>query len=367
VADRSTIAVYEAEAARWAANRRPRDLRRTRAFADRARAAALGPVADLGCGPGWDTAELPRPAVALDAAAAMVALVPERAPLALRVRGDLRDLPFRRGALGGAWASKSYVHLPRSALPMALWDLHRSLAVGAPVELRVFEGDLEHGPFDGDDFPGRSFSLWDPDHLSDVVVGAGFEVHALEPAPQRHGRDLVVTATRARTLADTVAPGIRALVCGINPSLHAADAGVGYAGPGNRFWPAAVAAGLVEVPRDPRRALRDHGIGMTDLVKRATPRAADLHPEEHRAGLARLERLCAWLRPRVVVVVGLAGWRAAVDRRAVPGPQARDLGGVPVYVMPSTSGLNAATSLDDLTEHLRAALRLADTSVSDVG
>ena len=31
------------------------------------------------------------------------------------------------------------------------------------------------------------------------------------------------------------------------------------------------------------------------------------------------------------------------------------LGGVPVYVLPSTSGLNAGTSLDDLVAHLRAA------------
>jgi double-stranded uracil-DNA glycosylase len=366
VTDRSTMAVYEAEASRWAATRRPRDLDLTRAFAERARAAALGPVADLGCGPGWDAAELPDPAVALDAAGAMLALVPERAPAALRVQADLSALPFRRGALGGAWASKSYVHIPRSEVPMALWDLHRSLAVGAPVELRVFRGDLEHGPHPNDDFPGRSFSLWDPDHLLGVAAGAGFEVEAFEVQDRGAGSDLVVRATRARTLADTVALGMRALVCGLNPSLHAADAGVGYVGPGNRFWPAAVAAGLVTVPRDPLLALRDHGIGMTDLVKRATPRAADLRPAEHRAGLARLERLCTWLRPRAVVVVGLAGWRAAVDRRAVPGPQERDLDGTPVYVMPSTSGLNAATSLDDLTEHLRAARRLADASVSDV-
>jgi hypothetical protein len=56
-----------------------------------------------------------------------------------------------------------------------------------------------------------------------------------------------------------------------------------------------------------------------------------------------------------VCVVGLAGWRAAVDRRAVPGWQERRLGDRPVYVMPSTSGLNAATPLTDLTAHLQAA------------
>ena len=69
--------------------------------------------------------------------------------------------------------------------------------------------------------------------------------------------------------------------------------------------------------------------------------------------------LVAWLRPSLVLFVGLAGWRAAVDRRAEPGWQQRELGGRPAYVMPSTSGLNAHARLDDLTGHLRAALALA--------
>ncbi|MCB1016522.1 MAG: hypothetical protein KDB10_15640, partial [Acidimicrobiales bacterium] len=49
----------------------------------------------------------------------------------------------------------------------------------------------------------------------------------------------------------------------------------------------------------------------------------------------------------------------AVDRRAVAGLQPEGLGAVPAYVMPSTSGLNAHSSLDDLTGHLRAAAALA--------
>ncbi len=153
---------------------------------------------------------------------------------------------------------------------------------------------------------------------------------------------------------------MRLLVCGLNPSLHAVEAGVGFVSPSNRFWPAAVAAGLVTRDRDPRHALEAHGIGMTDLVARATPRAAGLTAEEYRAGLARLERLCRRLQPRAVCFVGLAGWRAAVDRAARPGPQERAVGGRPAYVMPSTSGANAATSLADLVEHLRAAAALAD-------
>lgn len=94
----------------------------------------------------------------------------------------------------------------------------------------------------------------------------------------------------------------------------------------------------------------------TDLVKRVTARAAEVGRAEYRAGLERVERLCEWLRPEAVCMVGLAGWRAAADPKAGPGWQGRKLGPAPVYVMPSTSGLNARIGLEDLTRHLRAAL-----------
>jgi TDG/mug DNA glycosylase family protein len=165
----------------------------------------------------------------------------------------------------------------------------------------------------------------------------------------------VAQARRARSLPDTVGPAMRLLICGLNPSLYAADAGVPFARPGNRFWPAALAAGLVTVDRDPDHALRHHGVGMTDIVKRATVAADELTTVEYQGGLARVERLVRWLRPGAVCFVGLAGWRAAMDRRAQPGRQPEDLAGVPVHVMPSTSGLNARTSLSELEGHLRAA------------
>jgi TDG/mug DNA glycosylase family protein len=163
-----------------------------------------------------------------------------------------------------------------------------------------------------------------------------------------------------RPLPDRIGPGLRLLMVGLNPSLHAADAGVGYVTPGNRFWPAMLEAGLLTRDRDPDHALRAHRIGMTDLVARASPRANELTAAEYRAGLAELEAKCERWQPGAVCFVGLAGWRAAVDRRAVAGPQERLVGGRPAYVMPSTSGLNAATPLAALVEHLRAAAALAD-------
>jgi hypothetical protein len=94
-------------------------------------------------------------------------------------------------------------------------------------------------------------------------------------------------------------------------------------------------------------------------VKRATPNADGLTVAEYRAGAERVGRLVEWLRPGVVVSVGLAGWRAAIDRRAAPGPQPLPFGGAPAYVMPSTSGRNARTGPAELADHLRAALALA--------
>jgi TDG/mug DNA glycosylase family protein len=148
---------------------------------------------------------------------------------------------------------------------------------------------------------------------------------------------------------------MRLLVCGLNPSIYSADAGVGYARPGNRFWPAALDAGIVTEVLDPVHALTVDGVGMTDLVKRATVAASELTKDEYAHGVGRLAWLVARYEPGAVVFVGLAGWRAAVDRRAQPGPVAGGFAGAPAYVMPSTSGLNARTSLADLTGHLRAA------------
>ncbi len=224
---------------------------------------------------------------------------------------------------------------------MALAELHRVTAVDSTIEL-VFDADL------------------DADWVGDVLVGAGFGVRRLEPTAQ----GLATTSQREMSLPDTVGPDMRVLVCGLNPSVHAAEMGVGFGRAGNRFWPAALAAGLVSVDRDPRHALSAHGVGMTDLVKRATPRADELHRSEYEAGLTRLDRLCAWLQPRVVCMVGLAGWRAAADRTATVGLQPATLGGCPVYVMPSTSGLNAHSRLEDLTDHLREVRGLAERSVS---
>jgi len=239
-------------------------------------------------------------------------------------------------------------HLAPESVPLALADLHRSLALHSRVAVHA------------------SALTWPTQRLDDVVIGAGFEVDTIDVSPGSNdmapGSDpplLTVGARRAESLPDTVGADMRLLISGLNPSPAATDAGVGFFRPGNRFWPATIAAGLATRDRDPLDALHRHGVGMTDLVKRTTRRADELSADEYRAGVARLDRMCEWLQPEAVCLVGLAGWRAAVDRRAVAGWQERRLGGRPVYVMPSTSGLNAATTKDELVDHLRAAASAA--------
>lgn len=179
--------------------------------------------------------------------------------------------------------------------------------------------------------------------VDEIVIGAGFQ-----PISARRAR-------RVRTLPDTVAPHMRVLICGLNPSVVAADAGFGFAGATNRFWPAALQAGLITRARDPLHALLVDGVGMTDMVKRATPGTKDLRADEYRVGAARVERVVRWLRPSIVLFVGLEGWRTAIDRDARAGVQPSTFGGATAYVMPSTSGLNAHARLADLVDHMRAA------------
>jgi TDG/mug DNA glycosylase family protein len=147
-----------------------------------------------------------------------------------------------------------------------------------------------------------------------------------------------------RELGPIVAPGLRVLFVGINPSLRSAEVGHHFARPGNRFWPTLHAAGFT--PRrlrpDEDSELPAHGIGVTNIATRPTRAATDLTLDELRAGAAELEATVRRLRPRLVCVVGLGAYRLAFERpRAVMGLQAEAIGGRPVWVLPNPSGLNA--------------------------
>jgi double-stranded uracil-DNA glycosylase len=169
-----------------------------------------------------------------------------------------------------------------------------------------------------------------------------------------HNLDL--EAARGKTIPDVLpvlGQPFTVLFCGINPSLYSAATGWHFARPGNRFWPALYGAGFTPRLLSPAEQplLAGYGLGITNLVARATAQAAELSPEELRAGGERLARLVATGRPRVVAVAGVTAYRTAFGRpKAQTGPQPETLGQTGLWVVPNPSGLNASWTLPRITE-----------------
>ncbi|KRF19003.1 DNA glycosylase [Nocardioides sp. Soil797] len=155
---------------------------------------------------------------------------------------------------------------------------------------------------------------------------------------------------RGVEVPDLVGPGLRLLFVGINPSLWTAATQAHFARPGNRFYPALhraditpwlvdAAAGMSEADR---AMMLDRGVGITNVVRRATARADELTRAELEAGGAALSRFVADHQPRVVAVAGITAYRAAFGQPlARAGRQPAPLAGAELWVVPNPSGLNA--------------------------
>jgi TDG/mug DNA glycosylase family protein len=166
-----------------------------------------------------------------------------------------------------------------------------------------------------------------------------------------------MSARTRSTLPDLIRPGLDVVFVGINPSVYSAERGHYFARPSNRFWPclsrsllsapARQALGVERLTPAHDRALLDHGIGFTDVVKRATPKASDVAPKEFAAGVRRLVATLEQYAPRVACFHGVTGYRpvhaalagggAAIEL----GPQALRLGPTRLYLLPNPSGANA--------------------------
>jgi TDG/mug DNA glycosylase family protein len=160
-----------------------------------------------------------------------------------------------------------------------------------------------------------------------------------------------LAGAEGRFVADVLRPGLRVLFCGINPGLWSAAVGHHFARPGNRFWKALHLGGLTprQLAPDEEDELLALGLGITNLVERATAGAADLRPEELRAGGERLAAKAAASRPQVVAVLGVGAYRSAFARpKAAVGPQPEPIGGSRAWLLPNPSGLNAHYQLPDL-------------------
>lgn len=153
-----------------------------------------------------------------------------------------------------------------------------------------------------------------------------------------------LAAGAGRTIADVAAPGLRVLFSGINPGLYSVATGHHFARPGNRFWPALHVSGFTDRLFSPseQEQLLGLGLGITNIVARATARADELGSDELIAGGRTLTAKVLTLRPRWLAVVGVTAYRTSFGRpRAMVGSQELTIGATRVWVLPNPSGLNA--------------------------
>src|SRR5262245_6745015 len=164
-------------------------------------------------------------------------------------------------------------------------------------------------------------------------------------------------------LRDRVRPPVRILFVGINPGVRSALTGHHFAGYSNRFWKLLYDARLVpepiNYPDDDR--LPEWGLGITNLVPRATPGIDTLKPDEYVAGARVLRRKIRRWQPDVVALVGVTLYRALFGRRpsepVVCGLQAETLEGARVFVLPNPSGRNANFSYAEMLAAFRSLRR----------
>nr|WP_078513237.1 G/U mismatch-specific DNA glycosylase [Streptomyces purpureus] len=171
-------------------------------------------------------------------------------------------------------------------------------------------------------------------------------------------------AARDRVVPDVAAGGLSVLFCGINPGLMSAATGHHFARPGNRFWPVLHLSGFTprQLLPSEQEELLDYGLGITNVVARASARADELTDEEYREGGRILVSKVERLRPSWLAVVGVTAYRTAFgERKARIGPQERTIGETRIWALPNPSGLNAHWTLQTMAEEfarLREASRI---------
>jgi TDG/mug DNA glycosylase family protein len=170
--------------------------------------------------------------------------------------------------------------------------------------------------------------------------------------PWRPTKDQIAAAEGAR-VADVIAPDLDVLFCGINPGLYSGAVGHHFARPGNRFWKTLVTADFTDrllTPFEEHRLI-DFGLGITNLVNRATATADTLSSGELKEGARRLSRKVRRHRPRWVAFLGLGAYRTAFGQPgAGVGRQPERIAASSIWLLPNPSGLNAHYQLPDLAK-----------------
>ena len=160
------------------------------------------------------------------------------------------------------------------------------------------------------------------------------------------------------TLPDYLQPGLDIVLIGLNPSSISVREGHYFANPRNRFWTALNGSGLVPVQLSPAldKQLLDHGIGLTDLIKRPTSQASELNVLDYREGAPILKAKLLDYQPAIACFHGMMCYRAylkyaeGLKEKPDLGLQHHPIGQSQVFVVPNPSPANAQYSLQALVD-----------------
>lgn len=109
-----------------------------------------------------------------------------------------------------------------------------------------------------------------------------------------------------------------------------------------------------------RRYMIDRGLGITNIVHRATAKASELSNDELCAGGLQLRAFVRAHTPAVIAVAGITAYRAAFSQpKATMGEQPEPFEGSRLFVVPNPSGLNAHETVGTLAEWYATAARAA--------
>ncbi|WP_406150314.1 class I SAM-dependent methyltransferase [Streptomyces anulatus] len=175
-------------------------------FAEVVRTAGLGPVADLGCGPGKVTAYLAErqvPAFGIDLSPAMVELARSAHPNLRFSVGSMTSLPIEDDNLGGILAYYSTHHTPSTLLPVVFDEFHRTLAPGGCLMLAGHVGAGQHlrptQAYGGNPVSYESYLL-PPDRIAELLKQAGLVLTARLVEEPSEGAERTYTTFLAQKL-----------------------------------------------------------------------------------------------------------------------------------------------------------------------